>query len=65
MQYTDNPARDWDAYCEAQEREAERHPRCSKCGERINEWVYDLDGDLFCEDCIDDFRHPVENYIEY
>lgn len=63
--YTDDLARDWDAYCEEQERQAERLPKCSQCGERIYDDVYDIDGELWCEDCIHECKRPVENYIEY
>lgn len=64
-QYTDDPARDWDAYCEEQERKAKKLPICSQCGERIyDDYVYVIDGELYCEDCIDECREPVEHYIE-
>lgn len=63
--YTDDPARDWDAYCDEQERQEERLPKCSQCGEPIYDYVYDIDGELWCEDCIHESKQPVENYIEY
>lgn len=64
-QYTDDPARDWDAYCREQEKQLEKLPRCSMCGERIQDVVYDIDGNLYCDDCIFDCKKPLDNYIEY
>lgn len=65
--YTDNPARDWDAYCEEQEQELERLPRCSECHERIyDQRLYDFDGTLICREClIENHEKKTENYIEY
>lgn len=41
-------------------------PICANCRETINgEFLYEFDGELFCEDCFnDEFRKPVDNYIK-
>lgn len=60
---SDDPVRDWDRYCEYQEREMSRYPRCAKCGERIlDEYCYEEDGEYFCDDCFDKL-HRVETPV--
>lgn len=40
-------------------------PRCCECDEAIqSEYCYEIDGQLFCEECVKDlFRVSTENYI--
>lgn len=61
---TDDPVRDWDRYCEAQEAEMEKLPRCCKCGVRlIEEYVYYIEDEYYCDDCV--MRHfQVPNTID-
>lgn len=49
-----------------QEQGLSRCPRCCNCGEHItDDYLYDIDGDLYCEDCLDDvFKKPTEDYEE-
>lgn len=51
MMWTDDPVRDWDRYCEAQEREAEKYPACQKCGATLYSDVYTIDNKVLCDDC--------------
>lgn len=48
-----------------QERELRRYPKCADCGERITgEYLFEIDGKLFCEDCADaNFKRSTEDYI--
>lgn len=47
-----------------QETELKRLPLCCCCDERIqSEDLYDIDGSLYCEDCMKNFKHSTENYI--
>ena len=41
-------------------------PICDSCGERIqDDYLYDIDGELYCEECIiEHFRKPTEKYME-
>lgn len=46
-------------------------PVCDACGCHMtaDEYVYDINGDLICEDCIisyvkDNFRHRLSEYME-
>ena len=53
---------------EAHQAEIDRHlaklPLCAECGEPIqSEWLYDLDGELVCESCMECHRQSVDNYI--
>ena len=66
MFYSDNPIRDYDRYCEEQEREMERYPECCDCGKRItDDFVYYIFGDIYCEECMkDEYRRPVDDFIE-
>lgn len=65
MHYTDDPAadaaeRDYDF-----EEWLKRRPICDECGEPIrSDNFYEFDGVLFCEDCIEEHRHSVEEYME-
>ena len=46
-----------------QEAMLERLPICSCCKEPIqDEWLYDFNGELYCERCMDDFKHLTEYY---
>ena len=56
----------FNAHDAEQQREAGRLPKCDYCGKTImDEHLYDINGDVICEDCMkDNFRKPVENYIE-
>lgn len=62
---TDDPARDWDAYCADQEAARELLPTCEQCGHKIeDDFLVDFDGTLICEDCLNKhFRKPTANYI--
>lgn len=60
--YTELHAR----YEAEQERLADKLPKCDCCGEPIpDDFLYDLGGTLYCEDCLEDhFRKPVDDYIK-
>lgn len=58
--YSDDPAADWDAYCEAQEEETkafiESTPKCTCCGRHVAEvddYYYKINSDvILCEECL-------------
>lgn len=63
------PSREWDKYCEEQEREAEKRPLCCLCNERIlDEYCYEvIDGEYICESCMESrckVGTPIINYEE-
>lgn len=57
MSWTDDPAQDAENYFAEAERRMERFPVCDNCGYRITgEYRWRINGKLWCEDCINDFR---------
>lgn len=64
--YTDNPVADAERYYADQEREMQKLPKCSECGEPItDDFCWDIDGEIYCQDCADKlFCHLTENYME-
>lgn len=56
----------YDSYCDKLAKEEEKLPVCEMCGNRIyDDYLIDLDGDLYHEDCfLRDCRKPTENYID-
>ena len=39
-------------------------PRCEHCGEPIDEFVWEIDGEILCDDCARAaYRHDVEDYV--
>ena len=39
-------------------------PRCDRCGEIIDDYVYEIDGLIYCMECMDDkYRRNVEDYL--
>jgi len=62
MIWTNDPERDfarWDA--EQAKKEAEL-PVCDFCGQYCQHAYYEILGNIICYDCIDDFKHYVEDY---
>lgn len=50
---SDDPARDADLYYADLERELAKRPRCTDCGEPIQDEVYyEFDGKSYCPDCL-------------
>ena len=63
---TNDPIADFDRYEAEQQRLLERCPKCDYCDSHItDEFYYDLDGDIVCEECLDrHFKRITEDYIE-
>lgn len=65
MHYSDNLHVDFLKHEADQERWLESLPVCDECGEHIqSEDLYELDGLLFCENCMEGHRRSVEEYTE-
>lgn len=57
MRYTDEPDKDYDAYCREQDRAMEQLPICCECGERIeDEYCYEINDEIICETCMEQYR---------
>lgn len=63
--YTDNPVADYEKYSAHQERELQKLPKCSECGNPIMSdecWV--IEDEIYCPDCAEDlFCKCTEDYI--
>lgn len=66
MRYTDDPIADYYAYEDEQAKALEKYPVCSCCEEHIvDDYLYDIDGDLICEDCLKEYyRKSTDDYID-
>ena len=54
MFYTDNPVADYDRYCNEQQKELDRLPRCCECGEPIqDEYAYYINDEWIHKSCMD------------
>lgn len=63
--YTDNPVADYNRYAADQERELQKLPKCSHCGEPIqDDFCWEIDGEIYHQDCAEElFCHCTDNYI--
>lgn len=59
---TNDPIADFERYDAEQERRLSKLPKCSECGEHIqDECCYVIDGVYICERCMEDHRKNVED----
>ena len=64
MFYTNDPVADYDSYSAQQERELEKLPMCSECGNPIqDETAYLINDELICEECMNSYKVHVDDYI--
>ena len=61
---TDDPYYDFDQWDAEQARYLARLPKCSECGQPIqDEEYYEIDGKFYCSDCLETYhRHYTEDY---
>ncbi len=66
MPWTDDPVADYARYDRQQEKALARLPRCSECGNPIQEEeCWEFNDELICEQCLNDnHRKRVEDYVE-
>lgn len=64
--YTDNPVADYEAYSAEQEKELNKLPKCSECGNHIMTddcWV--INDEIYCPECAEkNFRKWTEDYLD-
>lgn len=64
MFYSDDPVADYESYTAQQERELGKIPKCSECGNHIqDEMAYLINDELICERCMNGFKVHVDDYI--
>ena len=60
MQYTGDPYADYLAHERDQERWLEKLPRCSECGEPIqDEFAYYINDEYICEECLEQYKKRI------
>lgn len=66
MYYSDDPIADYNRYSAEQERELAQLPKCSYCGEPIQEhFCFEINDELICVHCLkQNYRRDTEDYIE-
>lgn len=61
MFYSDDPAGDFLRHDRRMAERLERRPVCCRCGDHIqSEEAYEIEGRLYCPECIDDMKVFVE-----
>jgi late competence protein required for DNA uptake (superfamily II DNA/RNA helicase) len=57
---TGDPLADFDRHDAEQQRKLEELPCCERCGYHIQqEKAVCIDGDYYCDDCLDEMRKPI------
>lgn len=64
-QYTDEPDRDWDAFCEHQDMLHGMLPVCCECDCSIeDEFCYEINGEVLCETCMEQHKRFTADLME-
>ena len=59
--YTDDPAGDWDSYCQEQDDWLKSRPVCCVCKEHIaDDHYFDIGGEKWCQECIDATKEWID-----
>ena len=62
---TDDPAADFDRWDAEQQEWLKRLPHCECCGDPVDEYLWEIEGEFYCDDCAKEkFRRSVEDYLE-
>lgn len=62
---SDSVSRDIDNYHRAEARAEKKLPRCSVCDGKIQaDKVYYINGELICTDCMEDYLHDTDEFLE-
>lgn len=66
MCYTDDPIFDFNCHDAKQQAELDRLPKCCECDHPIqDEFCYEINGDLVCNECMDNnHKKCVEDFVE-
>ena len=59
-----DPVADFKRWEQEQREWEDKLPCCERCGEKVDDYVYDVDGEILCIECmITKFRRDVEDYM--
>lgn len=65
MFYTDDPLADFEAHDRDQERWLLRRPKCSECGEHIQDETHTyIGGKHYCRECINNNEVDTDQYLK-
>ena len=60
-----DPDKDFARRDKEQQEWEDRLPCCDCCGEKVDDYVYDIDGEILCIQCmIDKYRRDAEDYAK-
>ena len=64
--FSDDPLFDFNIHDRRQEEALDKRPVCCYCAEPIqDDFCYEINGEYFCEDCLDmHFRKAVDDIVE-
>ena len=63
MYWTDDPVADAERYIADQDAQLKRMPKCCVCENHIqDEYLYDVNGLIYCEECMSYFRKAADRY---
>lgn len=61
---SDNPFADFDRWDADQQEQMDRLPHCECCREPIVDYVWEIDGQILCEECAkEEYRKDAEDYF--
>lgn len=60
---SNNPIADYDRLCESEESARQMLPRCERCGEILEDVLYEIGDSLYCEDCIIGAKTHVRDLV--
>jgi formylmethanofuran dehydrogenase subunit E len=62
---SDDPVRDFDRRDREQQDWEDSLPRCERCGEILDTYLYEIDDEILCEGCMErKYRRNVEDYLD-
>ena len=62
---SDDPARDFYRHDKERQEWEDTLPRCDECGEIMDDFAYEINGDLLCIQCvIEKYRRDAEDYAK-
>ena len=64
MFVTDDPIRDFHRHDREQQDWEDSLPHCECCGDAVDDYVYDISGEILCIKClVARYRRDVEDYL--
>lgn len=62
--YSDDPIADYDRYDRERQEWEDSLPHCEHCGEPGDDFVWEIEGEILCDDCaIAKYRRNLGDYV--